>query len=131
PGVNSACENTNENTTHGSMANSWTLSDNHRWRIEESNGGTNLTAILPGAGSQNEEVRLYPNPTTGTFTLDMPRQEDGPKEVEIYDMNGRLVRSLSVSSSTSTLETAGLQKGIYVVKLKAKGRKVSKKLVVE
>jgi hypothetical protein len=58
---------------------------------------------------ENENLALYPNPTTGLLTIAM----DGFSYAEVYDLMGRMIKR----SQRPILDLCGLSQGIYVVKV--------------
>ncbi|HOP02827.1 MAG TPA: T9SS type A sorting domain-containing protein [Tenuifilaceae bacterium] len=74
---------------------------------------------------------IYPNPTNGTFSLEMP-EETGMSFVEIYSITGALVYSSNISETKSQRFDLGLQKGAYIVSITTlDGTKLSQKLIVK
>ena len=67
-------------------------------------------------------VRVYPNPTTGTVSLDA----DDVQRVEVYDQNGRMVRRFE---ETNVVELDGLSSGSYTLKIEMR-RGVALKRVI-
>jgi lamin tail-like protein/type IX secretion system substrate protein/pullulanase-like protein/PKD domain-containing protein/rhamnogalacturonan lyase-like protein len=59
-------------------------------------------------------VVVYPNPTTGVFTIEF--SADTKAEVEIIDITGKEVYSKTLSNSTS-INISGVHKGIYFVRI--------------
>lgn len=72
------------------------------------------------AGIENNNVStsvtVYPNPSTFAvnFKFDADHQ---PKEILIYDMQGRLVENVSVNSTFHTISTENWTKGLYTYSL--------------
>lgn len=71
------------------------------------------------------QLTIYPNPASTVFYVD---GKDISK-VEIYDLAGRLVRSVSnISNGISVNE---LSKGIYIVRIQSDKSTISKKLIIK
>jgi hypothetical protein len=66
----------------------------------------------------NEEILLYPNPTTDYVYLKLPPTVS---TVELYDVSGRLVRSLP-PSALLTIPLMGLSAGEYFFKVQSKSK---------
>ena len=79
---------------------------------------TNTTFNINGyVGVENklqEEITLYPNPTTNAFTIRGIAQG----EVSIYSITGQFISQQSFDTNTK-IDLSKLQKGMYLVKLKA------------
>ncbi len=63
-------------------------------------------------------MSLYPNPSDGAFTLEIP-QHLSVNAIDIYDLSGRLVHSAHPQTSTGAIEVNAkhLANGSYLVKL--------------
>lgn len=80
----------------------------------------------------NNTIAIYPNPTTGLFTVQIS-QFEGVADLEIVDINGRVVYTQkNVDFSTEkSINLAHVQSGIYIVKIKAENTSLVKKLIIE
>ena len=86
----------------------------------------------PSGLTENNEngLKVYPNPSTGAFTIELPSEMQQAK-IEIINSVGSLVYQ-SEMSDTKIIHTQSLAKGIYFVKVKSTDSKVMvKKVVVE
>ncbi len=65
------------------------------------------------ATSENQfvEVNIFPNPSSGWVTVQCAEM----KQVEVFSVDGRLVRSIQVKGDVCQLE--GLKSGVYVVRI--------------
>ena len=68
-------------------------------------------------------VNMFPNPTYDHITI----QCDDMRLIEVYSMDGRLVKSFSVPSSECLIE--GLERGIYLVRIGTDKGTFTKKIV--
>ena len=73
------------------------------------------------------ENDLYPNPTSGTFTLELA----GESNVGIFNMIGQNVMNLEKVSGHQQVHLEGLPKGLYFVRIQNGNRTETKKLVIE
>ncbi|MEM1319296.1 MAG: T9SS type A sorting domain-containing protein [Bacteroidota bacterium] len=78
----------------------------------------------------NQEVRIYPNPSSGIFTINT--QNAVIEQCLIYDMNGRLLRSYTLGESKdNTTINAYLLPGLYFCTLKYQnGIQSTQKLII-
>ena len=86
----------------------------------------------PSGLTENNEngLKVYPNPSTGAFTIELPSEMQQAK-VEMINSVGSLVYQ-SEMSDTKIIHTQSIAKGIYFVKVKSTDSKVMvKKVVVE
>ncbi len=81
-------------------------------------------AAVPSlTGEMEEEPAVYPNPTDGTLTIDIPDAE----RVEVLDSTGRL---LLHSDASHTLDLRDLESGTYLLRITTRqGNVVSRKVV--
>lgn len=84
----------------------------------------------------NNSIRMYPNPTAVSTTLDMSISEAGNATVKIYDMSGRIVYTenygtLEAGRHTRTINCQSFRNGIYVVNMTCGNASVTSKLVVK
>jgi hypothetical protein len=61
------------------------------------------------------EVNVYPNPAHEQFTLALP--QGGSYTMSLYDMTGKEIKTLQNLSGATTIDAAGLTKGIYLIRL--------------
>ncbi|MBK6985597.1 MAG: T9SS type A sorting domain-containing protein [Bacteroidetes bacterium] len=79
---------------------------------------------------------LYPNPATANTTISFNIAEKNKVSVNVYDVLGNLVSTLSQSNdfekgnNTISLNTSNLASGIYYISLDINGSKETKKLVI-
>ncbi len=65
-----------------------------------------------------EGMKVYPNPSTGTFTIEMP---DGARSISITDMMGKTVatRNVSPGAAKQTIDLENIPAGNYIIRLTA------------
>ena len=91
-------------------------------------------AIFTASGSSSlqevnaKEFALYPNPAKRFVTLEFETLEENTL-LQIFDINGRRVRTLDLKAGIETLQidVSDLPKGIYTVMI----GNTTKKLIVE
>ena len=74
-------------------------------------------------------LRLYPNPPNPLLTIQTPNIH--PSSIEISDAMGRVLAVLYPTSETTVFDTRGLGKGMYFVRVVAKGGQETVRLFVE
>lgn len=84
----------------------------------------------------SENFSLFPNPTNGNTTLELMLNSVGEVQIDLFDMNGKIVLSESaqhiVGSLRFTLPTEVLESGIYFVNIQVNENRVHVlKLVVK
>lgn len=71
----------------------------------------------------SQDFQVYPNPATGAFTI----QVAAPSQVNIFDMNGKMVLEKSVEEGFSV---EGLKAGLYMVVMHHEDKAVTRKILV-
>lgn len=78
----------------------------------------------------SDKVKIYPNPATDLINLTVSNYV-GDLKLEMFDVNGRLVKTQSVDfSGNYTLDLNGLNSGVYIVKLTGSELNHSEKIVI-
>jgi Secretion system C-terminal sorting domain/Carbohydrate binding domain len=89
----------------------------YRLKINEQDGTFKYSAIQSAMiGSNKGSVSVEPNPTTGLIQL---KNADAFESLDVYDLNGRIVRQFS--NNANQLDISDLPKGVYQITIKAKG----------
>lgn len=81
------------------------------------------------------QVSVYPNPSTGNFTLKFLNDYNQNVSISIYDMTGKEVKNLGSNTyeqgiNSVSVENINLIKGIYFVKLTAENYSTSIKISI-
>jgi len=82
----------------------------------------------------NSMIKLYPNPSTGTVTLELSRDDASDLEVEIYSLSGKMVYRNAYSSVTNVQEKIDLSnvaRGMYVLRVRSENEIFVSKLVIK
>ncbi|MBL7909930.1 MAG: T9SS type A sorting domain-containing protein [Bacteroidia bacterium] len=79
--------------------------------------------------SLEEMIKVYPNPSKGQFTIEKYNGIDSA--VEIYDEQGKRLRSFTMSENKLEVDLTGVPKGIYLISFKFKKEVISKKIIIE
>jgi hypothetical protein len=99
------------------------------------NGCTDTSSCYTVAGIGVREVapadiKLMPNPSKGSFTVDLGQV--APKaNVEIWDVMGRRVLQKSAEGVQRIPVQTKLSPGVYLVKVQANGQSVTRRMVIE
>ena len=67
--------------------------------------------------SINLELTAYPNPTTNFLTLNVGNAELSTLNFQLYDINGRLIESRKIISSSETIAMEKLPTANYILKV--------------
>ncbi len=77
------------------------------------------SGLYPETLNESSFFRVYPNPTTGDFTLEMRKSEEASQLlIEIYTMQGNLVfRGELPVKNQHNLSLASMQTGLYLIRV--------------
>jgi len=87
-------------------------------------------AGVPTVANRSSMISVFPNPNNGVFEVEMNSFEAG--EIEIYDLNGRMVYNQTISTANPQINAASLDNGCYFVCLisNSGARKTVQKIVI-
>lgn len=110
---------------------------NLRWGYGKLNGFATLTEPFGVTSSEfvaaNGTIKIYPNPSSGD--LNIVNHEGDLRTLDLYDLSGRLVKSINLSDNSGETITVSLQdvaNGVYVVRaLQENGQLLQSKLMIE
>ena len=71
-----------------------------------------------------ETIRSHPNPVVDFLTIE---SDEAIGDIQIYNLNGKMVKSFTTSDSLFKIDFSDLNNGIYFVKTKTNAQKVIKK----
>ena len=83
--------------------------------------------ILLGVHDAQQQVSIYPNPTSGNVTLDLSGLN--AKTVELFSMNGQLLNTVVPTDETMTLSLSQYAAGIYFVRIHSDNGVTTQKIV--
>jgi len=80
--------------------------------------------------SRGQEVKVYPNPSIDLFNLDLSAFENQNMQIEVYDMDGKLIHSLMSTASTVAIDLSNEKSGVYTAVINSNGKTITKKLML-
>lgn len=89
--------------------------------------------ILQGAIS---DFIVYPNPATSQLNLEMHLKQQSNVQVDIYDLQGRMVKNIYNGTLTGGLknlnaDVSNIYQGLYFVVINADSQRLAKKLMIQ
>ncbi|MGE5357183.1 MAG: T9SS type A sorting domain-containing protein [Deltaproteobacteria bacterium] len=79
----------------------------------------------------NENFNIFPNPTSGTFSLDLPADFNTENAVmTVYDLYGRVVMQKKVMETAESHDISNLGNGIYIIELRQNKKIFRNKLLI-
>lgn len=77
-----------------------------------------------------EDVKISPNPTRGTINIELVNSDkEINRTIEIYNLEGKLVKREQMESSTKTLDLSAHKNGIYYLNIYGEDRVTKWKVV--
>ncbi|PZQ89271.1 MAG: hypothetical protein DI548_04220, partial [Flavobacterium johnsoniae] len=93
--------------------------------------GSGRAAASP-IGKSELDVKIYPNPNNGQFTITVDKASAGDVQYAIYDITGKVIESKSIESD-GRLETAvdisRLPSGTYIINVTTDNQEFTKKII--
>lgn len=82
-----------------------------------------------------ENIRVFPNPTQGSFKVAMAGQSPGHYDFQITDLSGKEVersrRTLQAQQRTFTFDLKALPTGVYFLKISGERETVTRKIILQ
>jgi hypothetical protein len=75
------------------------------------------------------DVLLFPNPTAGSFTLELPFSLENNKLL-ITDLNGKIVVENIFSGSSISVDVSSLMNGCYILQIEAQNRIITERFII-
>ena len=103
---------------------------NGDWYLDIDNfiAADNITGIATN-GSVQSSLSVFPNPSKGNFTVSLKNyQPNNAIEINLYNVIGQKVKTVNAEGAVNSqinINTAGLEKGMYIVEVKS-GSEVAK-----
>lgn len=95
-------------------------------------GGTYSESVVhPGGNSAhrlNDRITVYPNPTAGTFNIDLANVEEAA-DLQLFDAQGRLINRHTLSNGKNTI-TEDIPNGTYLLLINVDGEFSAHKIEV-
>ena len=83
--------------------------------------------FLPDVKPLTSEI--YPNPAKSFFVIRCPLPV---KEIEIFDVSGKLIKEINFSSAKEPkISLKGIKTGVYLLKIKTENKEFTKKLIIK
>lgn len=121
-------------------AGNYTLEVSHKDSLE--GGSQDYSIIVTGIeaylstndhNAENIDIAVWPNPVNNQLNVTNTQAFENDVEINIYDLSGRLVKSVSKSSNRNSLQvdTSVLSTGTYLVKITDGEKSYNKKIIKE
>lgn len=84
--------------------------------FEKSSGNYDFSNILSNVENSISNVNIYPNPTNNNWNIFHSKSMDG---IQLFDINGKELKSFNPNSSEFVLTSDGLSNSVYFLKVKS------------
>ncbi len=78
----------------------------------------------------NDKIEIYPNPVKETLTISL-LQNNKDVQVEMYDLNGKLVLNQLMNGESTQVDCRGLEAGTYIIELKQENDILLKEIIIK
>jgi photosystem II stability/assembly factor-like uncharacterized protein len=95
-------------------------------RIELSTVG-----IVDFSKNRTNHLKVYPNPTQGNVTIDLPENLNKSYTIDVYSLSGSKVYSKLITRNDNQLNLEKLNNGIYIIRLENDGEIYSQKVKIQ
>ena len=82
------------------------LTEIHKFFVDKGGGNVGIAELEPST------VSLWPNPTSGRFTIEVESGSD----IEVMDCQGRYVARFALKPGANSIDLSGLSEGLYFIK---------------
>ena len=72
-------------------------------------GTVTYTTLITGIDTPDADCKVYPNPTDGTLSLEIPRKA----LVNLSDMNGKILLQQNFDEGMHQIDLSGFKPGVY------------------
>ncbi|MFC2104884.1 T9SS type A sorting domain-containing protein, partial [Bacteroidota bacterium] len=78
--------------------------------------------------NQVNDLKVYPNPTNGVVTIELPDDFNKNYDINVYNLSGAQVYSAVINRSDNRLNLDELKEGLYIIRLENNGEVYSQKI---
>ncbi len=102
-----------------------------------SDSSTDLEKTINNNLINENTATLYPNPSSGEFSIRYEVKQKGIVQIDIYDINGSLVKNIVNNQTQHTgkyvlpTDLKGVANGIYICSIVINGKKTAERIVIE
>ncbi|MCV9388775.1 RICIN domain-containing protein [Reichenbachiella ulvae] len=116
-------------TSNGSNAGQWanTTHANSQWQLV-SVAGARVADVDDEVAEASAQINLYPNPTDGYFTLEIPDFK-GDETIRILNIMGKEMIKMEALEQTQEINISDLKPGQYILQLNTNGGNSFKRFV--
>ncbi|PKP46124.1 MAG: hypothetical protein CVT95_07565 [Bacteroidetes bacterium HGW-Bacteroidetes-12] len=89
----------------------------------------NPTLSVQGKIGSVDDVKVYPNPTTNEFTVEIDAKQSASVQLVLIDIRGVIVQQVATTTNKTTINLQELPQGVYFLEVLSNAQKVTKKII--
>ena len=99
-------------------------------QISECISVTSLDSSVSINQFSKSDIKVYPNPNNGQFTLELSKKPLGQLNLTISNTLGQMVYNQQPTSTTNTIDLSNVEKGIYIMDLSSPTQSFKTRIVI-
>ncbi|MGE0567992.1 MAG: M1 family aminopeptidase, partial [Bacteroidia bacterium] len=80
--------------------------------------------------ADGKNIKVYPNPAKNNINVDLTALTEQHDEVQLKDINGRLIKRVSISEKKISMSVQDYPKGVYFIEVKNMGESIGQKKIM-
>lgn len=81
--------------------------------------------------SRVNDLKVYPNPSRGIVTIDLPENLNNSYTLNVYSLSGSKVYSKQINQEDNQINLESLRNGMYIIRIEDKGNVYSQKVKIQ
>jgi hypothetical protein len=77
----------------------------------------------------NREIKIYPNPTRGLLTVDIPLRDNDLARISLYDIQGRTLMDIKSAGTSTEVDLSGQPAGVYLIRIFVNNKPLTWKII--
>ena len=90
----------------------------------------NVTRVATQDLSNDLKVEIYPNPTTGHFTLKLQNNTSLKSEVTLFNTLGQIILKQDLINNIGQFDVSSMTSAIYLIKIRTEKKEIWRKIIV-
>lgn len=83
------------------------------------------------AAAGTEQIKVFPNPTVGSFDIQITMEDEFSNEIYIYDALGKIIFQENTLEATKSINLSSHPKGIYFLKIQSGETIFTEKIIIQ
>ncbi|MBR4838983.1 MAG: thiol protease/hemagglutinin PrtT [Paludibacteraceae bacterium] len=79
----------------------------------------------------NNALSIYPNPSTGIFTVDFGEDNTDNKTLRIFDLAGKVIYEVDILGKEASIDLSDQEKGVYFIQTISNGKANVQKIILK